>query len=169
MGNIVFIGIVFIVLAVLIYRCFQLRNKAVSISVTLSSLDYQAPRAIAHILADIEHNKKKRFDDVAHLFMQQCYDTRDSHSVFAMRDDLLSKLPKETQQEVRRLDLDEWSIYVSFRQQSYEYYIGRYGIFQLHIDRFGEEHKLSLWKAEFHPQYSAQHMDEQVYLPLAHL
>ena len=169
MGHILLICIIIVVLALFIYHYFQLTSTPEQQPAYTPSLDFQAPRFISDVLAQILLEQQVLFDEVARLFMQQCIEQRDSRAVFAMRDDLLSKLPEDTQHEVRRLDLDEWSIYLTFGSQSYEYYIGRYGVFQLHVDRFGEEHKLSLWKPEFHPEYSHQHMDESLQLPMAHL
>lgn len=169
MGHMLLIFVVIVVLAVFIYHYLQLTSRTMTQAPYTPPLNAAPARLITDVLAQILLEKQILFDDVARLFMQQCIEQRDSRAVFAMRDDLLSKLPKDTQHEVRRLDLDEWSIYLTFSTQSYEYYIGRYGVFQLHVDRFGEEHKLSLWKPEFHPEYSHQHMDESLQLPMAHL
>ena len=169
MAHMVLICVVVMVLAVFIYHYLQLTSLPSQKAAYTPPLQHQAPRSIEDVLAQILLEQQILFDDVARLFMQQCIEQRDSRVVFAMRDDLLSKLPEKTCHEVRRLALEEWSIYLIFGSQSYEYYIGHYGIFQLHVDRFGEEHKLSLWKPEFHPEYSHQHMDESLKLPMAHL
>lgn len=169
MGHILLIGVIVMVVAVFLYQYLKLTSPSVGLPARQPPLKFSAPQQIDALLAQMLLEQQILFDDVARLFMQQCMEQRDSRLVFAMRDDLLSKLPEDTQHEVRRLDLDEWSIYLTFTTQSYEYYIGRYGVFQLHVDRFGEEHKLSLWKPEFHPEYTHQHMDERLQLPMAHL
>lgn len=169
MGHMLLIFVVIVVLAILMYHYLELTSRTMTQAPYTPPLTAGPARFIDDVLAQIFLEKQILFDEVARLFMQQCIEQRDSRAVFAMRDDLLSKLPLETQHEVRRLDLEEWSIYLTFASQSYEYYIGRYGIFQLHVDRFGEEHKLSLWKPQFHPEYSSQHMDERLKLPMAHL
>lgn len=43
--------------------------------------------------------------------------------------------------QIRQMDLGEWSIFWNFYDQSLEYYVGRYGVFYAHVDRFGEEHR----------------------------
>jgi AcrR family transcriptional regulator len=46
-------------------------------------------------------------------------------------------------EQIRKMDLNEWSIFWSFYDQSLEYYVSRYGMFYTHIDRSGREHKKS--------------------------
>lgn len=145
MWNIVFANIISVVLAVMIYHSL-IWSVPKPRSIKLPCLQPSPPRVVSEVVGQWHSAKQLQFDQVAQAFMQQCLDTRDRQCVFAMRDDLMSKLPATAHYELRQLSLAEWSLYFSFEQQSYEYYIGACGIFQLHVDRFGEEHKLSLWQ-----------------------
>ena len=58
-----------------------------------------------------------------------------------IQQEVLNKMPAKAHTQIRYLDLGEWSIYWSFYEQSLEYYVGKYGIFISHVDRFGQEHK----------------------------
>ena len=60
-----------------------------------------------------------------------------------MQSTLLVKMPAKTQTQIRKMDLNEWSIFWNFYDQSLEYYVSRYGMFYTHIDRSGREHKKS--------------------------
>lgn len=62
----------------------------------------------------------------------------------SIQEDVLRKMPAKTQTQIRQLDLSEWSIYWTFYDQSLEYYVGRYGVFYTHVDRFGQEHKFEI-------------------------
>ena len=61
-----------------------------------------------------------------------------------MQSTLLVKMPAKTQTQIRKMDLNEWSIFWSFYDQSLEYYVSRYGMFYTHIDRSGREHKKAI-------------------------
>ncbi|MDM1759347.1 hypothetical protein [Acinetobacter sp. 251-1] len=50
-------------------------------------------------------------------------------------------MPAKTNSQIGEFDLGEWCIYWNYRQQSLEYYVGKYGIFYTHVDRFGIEHR----------------------------
>ena len=92
------------------------------------------------VVNDIEAYEKQLFDDVAMIFMQRppySLDLEDAHEI---QDEVLRKMPSKASSSVRHLDLDEWSIYWQLEQQSLEYYVGHYGVFYAHVDRFGNEH-----------------------------
>ena len=55
--------------------------------------------------------------------------------------EVFRKMPVSSKTQIRKMDLGEWSIYWTFYDQSLEYYVGKYGVFYAHVDRFGEEHK----------------------------
>jgi hypothetical protein len=92
------------------------------------------------VVNDIEAYEKQLFDDIAMIFMQRppyslCLE--DAHEI---QDEVLRKMPSKVSSSVRHLDLEEWSIYWQLEQQSLEYYVGHYGVFYAHVDRFGHEH-----------------------------
>ena len=81
------------------------------------------------------------FDDVAQLFFQHQVQIQDRNEAEQLQQELLRKMPMHTGTQIRQMDLGEWSIFWNFYDQSLEYYVGRYGIFYAHVDRFGEEHR----------------------------
>lgn len=81
------------------------------------------------------------FDQVAGLLFEQKIDVIARASAEQIQQRFLNKMPAKCLSQVGDYDLGEWSIYWSYQQQSLEYYVGRYGIFYTHIDRFGREHK----------------------------
>lgn len=93
---------------------------------------------------EAEEYEQQLFDDVCQIFFEQSCSEQHLNAAVAVQADVLRKMPAKAQTQIRKLDLDEWSIYWSFYQQSLEYYVGRYGIFYTHVDRFGQEHKFDL-------------------------
>ena len=81
------------------------------------------------------------FDQVAGLLFEQKPDVVSRSFAEQIQQRFLNKMPAKCLSQVGDFDLGEWSIYWSYQQQSLEYYVGRYGIFYTHIDRFGREHK----------------------------
>lgn len=81
------------------------------------------------------------FDDVAQLFFQHQVQIQDRSEAEQLQQELLRKMPMHTGTQIRQMDLGEWSIFWNFYDQSLEYYVGRYGVFYAHVDRFGEEHR----------------------------
>lgn len=90
--------------------------------------------------AVVDAYEQQLFDDIAALFMQegQLHALADAEQVQA---DVFRKMPVSSKTQIRKMDLEEWSIYWTFYDQSLEYYVGKYGVFYAHVDRFGEEHK----------------------------
>ncbi|ANF82303.1 hypothetical protein A3K93_08915 [Acinetobacter sp. NCu2D-2] len=84
------------------------------------------------------------FDDVINQFLEQKIKLTDIQQARDLQLEWLNKMPMHTESEIRRLDLGEWSIYWAFYQQSFEYYVSRYGIFCTHIDRNGNEQKIKI-------------------------
>lgn len=85
-------------------------------------------------------SEQQLFDDAAQLFLQRPPYSLELSDAQYIQDELLKKMPAQTVSQIRHLDLDEWSIYWSLQQQSLEYYVGSYGVFYAHVDRFGQEH-----------------------------
>lgn len=87
--------------------------------------------------------EQQLFDDIAALLMTA--DLHDRQYKFAeaeqLQADVFRKMPVCSKTQIRQLDLEEWSIYWTFYEQSLEYYVGKYGVFYTHVDRFGAEHK----------------------------
>lgn len=81
------------------------------------------------------------FDQVAGLLFEQKIDVISRGLAEQIQQRFLNKMPAKCLSQVGDYDLGEWSIYWSYQQQSLEYYVGRYGVFYTHIDRFGREHK----------------------------
>ena len=93
------------------------------------------------LVIEIEYYEQVLFDDAAQLFFEQNIHIRDLQRAEEIQHNLLKKLPAKTLTQIRQLDLNEWSIYWYFYDQSLEYYVGKYGVFCSHVDRHGEEHK----------------------------
>jgi hypothetical protein len=89
----------------------------------------------------IEEYEQQLFDDAARLFMLEPIQRVDIKDAEIIEATLLKKMPAKTQAYVRQMDLAEWSIFWTFYEQSLECYIGQYGIFFTHVDRFGQEQR----------------------------
>ena len=90
---------------------------------------------------EIEYYDQVLFDDAVQLFFEQNIHIRDIQAAEEIQHNLLKKLPAKALTQIRKLDLNEWSIYWNFYDQSLEYYVGKYGVFCSHVDRNGAEHK----------------------------
>jgi len=94
------------------------------------------PEQLAEIAED-----RLRFDQVAALLFEQQPHIIARALAEQVQQRFLNKMPAKCLSQVVDCELGEWSIYWSYEQQSLEYYVGRYGIFYTHVDRFGCEHK----------------------------
>lgn len=110
----------------------------------VSFLSSDLPTLSEPRLDEVEEYEQQLFDDVCEIFFEHPPTDRDSEQAVVIQENLLRKLPAKTQTQIRRLDLEEWSIYWTFYDQSLEYYVGRYGVFYTHVDRFGQEHKFEI-------------------------
>ena len=90
---------------------------------------------------EVEEYEQQLFDDVCQIFFERHLTERNLSQAIVVQEGILKKLPAKAQTRIRKLDLGEWSIYWTFYDQSLEYYVGCYGVFYTHIDRFGCEHK----------------------------
>lgn len=112
---------------------------------------YQAPEKRANLteaepvreedsVAEVDAYEQQLFDNIAEIFMSETvmHDIAEAEQVQAQ---VFRKMPVSSKTKIRKMDLDEWSIYWTFYDQSLEYYVGKYGVFYAHVDRFGEEHK----------------------------
>jgi hypothetical protein len=104
-------------------------------------VDDPALDQVEGLVIEIEYYEQVLFDDAAQLFFEQNIHIRDLQRAEEIQHNLLKKLPAKTLTQIRQLDLNEWSIYWHFYDQSLEYYVGKYGVFCSHVDRHGEEHK----------------------------
>ena len=105
------------------------------------STELQAERTQDSLIVEIEYCDQVLFDDAVQLFFEENIHTRDLDAAEDIQRNLLKKLPAKALTQIRKLDLNEWSIYWNFYDQSLEYYVGKYGVFCSHVDRYGEEHK----------------------------
>lgn len=99
---------------------------------------------------EVEEYEQQLFDNVCQIFFERELAERNLSQAIVVQEDVLRKMPAKTQTQIRKLDLGEWSIYWTFYDQSLEYYVGRYGVFYTHVDRFGEEHKFEMKDAHSH-------------------
>lgn len=90
------------------------------------------------------------FDDVAQLFFQRQVHIENRAQAEQLQQELLQKMPMHSCTQIRQMDLGEWSIFWNFYDQSLEYYVGRYGVFYAHVDRFGEEHRQEIRRELLH-------------------
>lgn len=100
---------------------------------------------IAHVVDEYE---QQLFDDVADIFCESTHKVSNADEAKILQADILRKMPVTCKTQIRALDLNEYSIYWNFYEQSLEYYMGRYGVFYTHVDRFGAEHKKEIPKAQ---------------------
>lgn len=117
------------------------RQKAVVESVD-SSQD-SAGSTIEHQITEVEvsDEDQRLFDSAAEMFFSQALRVRDFLQAEKIQQELLSKMPMNTESQVGAFDFGEWSVFWHYHDQSLEYYVGRYGIFYAHVDREGIEHK----------------------------
>ncbi len=94
-----------------------------------------------HKLPAIDQEEQRLFDEVSHFFFNEKIDNRIFKNAEQIQHHFLKNMPASTLSQIEKHDLAEWSIYWSFGEQSLEYYVGKYGIFYAHVDRFGVEHK----------------------------
>lgn len=111
------------------------KEDAISSSTEESDSD---PQETLHV---VDAYELELFDDVAQLFFQHQVQIQDRSEAEQLQQELLRKMPMHTGTQIRQMDLGEWSIFWNFYDQSLEYYVGRYGVFYAHVDRFGEEHR----------------------------
>lgn len=110
--------------------------NAIKVSITKVSA-HTSPE----IVEVVDEYEQQLFDDVATIFLEsKTHDMAKTNAV-NIQENILSKMPIQTQTSLRNLDLEEWSIYWGFYHQSLEYYVGRYGVFITHVDRDGLEHQ----------------------------
>ncbi|OAL78600.1 hypothetical protein AY606_09325 [Acinetobacter sp. SFB] len=99
---------------------------------------------------EVEEYEQQLFDDVCQIFFERHLSERNLSQAIVVQEEVLRKMPAKTQTKIRKLDLEEWSIYWTFYDQSLEYYVGRYGVFYARVDRFGEEHKFEMKDVHSH-------------------
>jgi len=125
-----------------IYRTQRyVKSKRVEKEVQISSSTEDSESDSQETLHVVDAYELELFDDVAQLFFQHQVQIQDRNGAEQLQQELLRKMPMHTGTQIRQMDLGEWSIFWNFYDQSLEYYVGRYGIFYAHVDRFGEEHR----------------------------
>lgn len=118
---------------------------------------YQAPEKQASISSHttgqndsqthvVDEYEQQLFDDVATMFCENHYEVSSMDEAKALQAEILCKMPVTCKTQIRALDLNEYSIYWNFYEQSLEYYMGQYGVFYTHVDRLGREHKREITK-----------------------
>lgn len=107
-----------------------------------AAIRVKKPEEVQDRIILVEEYEQQLFDDAATLFM---HEPRSNpirlEDANVLQAELLKKMPAKTLTQIRQLDLAEWSIYWTFFEQSLECYIGRYGVFYTHVDRWGKEHQ----------------------------
>ena len=143
---IVLIGLWKVWFKIHIHRHFQQnRNKQQeSLNQPVDTSIGEIPLFAEARIEEVEEYEQQLFDDVCQIFFEQKLTERNLSQAMSVQEDVLRKMPAKTQTQIRQLDLNEWSIYWTFYDQSLEYYVGRYGVFYTHVDRFGCEHKFEI-------------------------
>ena len=119
---------------------------------------YQAPEKQASISSHttgqndsqthvVDEYEQQLFDDVATMFCENHHEVNTMDEAKTLQAEILRKMPVTCKTQIRALDLNEYSIYWNFYEQSLEYYMGQYGVFYTHVDRLGTEHKREITKA----------------------
>lgn len=117
------------------------KSKRVEKKGPISSSTEESQPESQETLHVVDAYELELFDDVAQLFFQYQVQIQDRNEAEQLQQELLRKMPMHTGTQIRQMDLGEWSIFWNFYDQSLEYYVGRYGVFYAHVDRFGEEHR----------------------------
>lgn len=81
------------------------------------------------------------FDHVAKLMFEKQIQKHNLDLAQQIQYEFLNKMPNQATSQIHHHDLEEWSIYWSYHNQSLEYYVSKYGIFYTHVDAEGKEHK----------------------------
>lgn len=138
-----------------IYRTQRyVKSKRVEKEVQISSSTEDSESDSQETLHVVDAYELELFDDVAQLFFQHQVQIQDRNEAEQLQQELLRKMPMHTGTQIRQMDLGEWSIFWNFYDQSLEYYVGRYGIFYAHVDRFGEEHRQEIRTNVQHARYA---------------
>ncbi len=148
--------IVFIVLIVVLFMLLKFFTRAGTLQSAKAVLNFSktaTPDAVPttqyrRVVHDHALQDEMLFDAVADTFFEYQLGTFDPVQGLEIQAEVLSRLPKGTQTELRQIDSEEWAIYWTFRQLSLEFLVGRYGIFYTHVDRFGQEHRLEFLEPE---------------------
>ena len=93
---------------------------------------------------ELTNADKKLFDSVAKLMFEKAINNHNVESAQHIQYEFFNKMPIQAQSQINQFDLNEWSIYWTFKSQSIEYYCSKYGVFYTHVDAEGIEHKLEL-------------------------
>lgn len=125
-----------------INRAFK-RSYYKKLSLVKSPLTKEVTTSTEEIIGEVDAYEQQLFDDVAQLLFDAKKHEILKEQATSIQEDVLKKMPIQTQTNIRNLDLEEWSIYWGFYHQSLEYYVGRYGVFITHVDRNGKEHQYS--------------------------
>lgn len=116
-----------------------------SSSFDLIKLLKPVPKAVSEVripMSEIVNEDDVRlFDDVAKLLFEKAYQKSKLNYANQIQSEFLNKMPTQARSQINHFDLEEWSIYWSYKNQSLEYYASRYGIFYTHVDANGVEHK----------------------------
>ena len=89
----------------------------------------------------VDAYEQQLFDDAAQLFLEQNLAIQDLNEATSIQAEVLKKMPPKTHSEIRKVNLTEWVISWNYYGQSLEYYVRRYGVFYVHVDRLGHEYK----------------------------
>ena len=129
----------------------HLAHKCLKKQVQLSSITEQEVIEQEQQVYLVDAYELELFDDVAQLFFQRQVHIGNRAQAEQLQQEVLQKMPMHCSTQIRQMDLGEWSIFWNFYDQSIEYYVGRYGIFYVHVDRFGEEHRQEIRTDLLHP------------------
>ncbi|WP_111858340.1 hypothetical protein [Acinetobacter sp. CFCC 10889] len=101
------------------------------------------PKIVESKIEPIAYSDEEQllFDDIAKMFFEQRLQSQYIDQAEQIQQQFLNKMPAKTNSQIGEFDLGEWCIYWNYHQQSLEYYVGKYGIFYTHVDRFGVEHQ----------------------------
>ena len=123
-----------------INRSFQQSCQDIA-NIVQDPITHKAPRPVREVVEEVAEYEQQLFDDIAEIFLSLKVSSRDPEDAETIQQEVLNKMPAKAHTQIRQLDLGEWSIYWSFYEQSLEYFVGKYGVFITHVDRFGQEHK----------------------------
>lgn len=86
----------------------------------------------------------KLFDSVAKLMFEKEISYCELSFADQIQYEFLNKMPIQATSQIQQFDLNEWSIFWTYKSQSLEYYASKYGIFYTHVDAKGKEHKMEI-------------------------
>lgn len=109
-----------------------------------SSLEQRQWKAKTELNSEDVQHDIQLFDQIANLMFEKELKNQEFEYADQIQYEFLNKMPTQARSEIQQFSLGDWSIFWTYKAQSLEYYVSKYGVFYTHVDRNGVEHTLQL-------------------------